>query len=179
MAEARKEKTKKVEKKQEKEEKRQPIALYLGVIIVVVVIIAALLLFTPSSLSNVSFSSFKQNFNVAPRVALVSYYNASGYAEETTCTTALVEILASHRNPATIDFFTIQNNTCTFIPNGIGHPGNLTTTNSSACLSTAASEPSISLNYSSFNRTVVTPDHLNIFGDSSYMQACPIAVDLS
>lgn len=167
-------------KEAKKEGKPTPRYLYYIAILIVIVVIAAVAFVGSSRLSNVSFSSFKQNFEAAPRVSIVVYYhNASIYGLETLCTTDLVEVIAAHRSPATIDFFTINNATCTYIPNGIGHPGNVLTNSSAMCLSTAASEPSISLNYSANNRTVITPYHLNIFGNSQYLRSCPIAVDIS
>ncbi len=154
--------------------------LYPLAIVAVVIAILAIALTGSTLLSNVSFPSFKQNFDSAPRVAVVVYfYNASVYGLETTCTTALVEVLASHRNPSTIDFFTIDNKTCTYIPNGIGHVANVLTTNSTSCLNTAASEPSISLNYGPVNKTSIAPYHLSIHGNREYLRSCPIAVDLS
>ena len=147
---------------------------------VAIAALAVIAYFVLGSASNVSFSSFKQNFESAQRVAVVvHYHNSSTYGLENTCTTYLVEVLASHRNPSTIDFFTIDNNTCTYIPGGIGHPGNVSTTDAATCLKTASSEPSISLSYGSYNRTETTPYGITIYGDSAYMRACPIAVDMS
>jgi hypothetical protein len=168
-------------KKQEKvEAKQKPNYLY-SVVAAIVIIAAAVILFLGTSkLSTASFSSFKQNFNSAPRVSIVVYYqNATSYGQEVICSTDLIEILASHRAPSTIEFFTIENNTCSYIPNGLGAPGNVITNSTAACLKTVAAEPSISLNYSATNSTVITSDSLNIHGNAAYMASCPIAVDLS
>ncbi len=152
---------------------------YLALVIVLVAIIAALA-FGTGMLSGVSFSSFKQNFDSAKRVAVVVYYyNSSIYNTETICSTDLVEVLAAKRNPSTIDFFTIDNGTCTYIPDGIGHPANVLTNSSAMCLNTANSEPSISMSYSPSNYSRITPYHLGIYGNAEYFRSCPIAVDIS
>lgn len=179
MAETEK-KAKKAKKEEKAEEKEGSPWLYLGAAVIAIMAIAAIFYLSSSGLSGVTFSSFKQNFNSAPRVAIVvNYYNQSIYAYQTICSTDLVEILASHRNPSTIDFFTIQNNTCTYIPNGIGRPANVLTNSSSFCLAKASSEPSITLDYGSANSTQITPEHLTIYGDSTYFRGCPIAVEIS
>lgn len=184
MATERKEKEKPSAEQQKKEtaateeKKSRNLTIYVLLIMAALLIIGIVSL--SGSLSNVSFSSFKQNFNSAQRVAFVVYYNnASTYGLETICATDTVEVLSSKRSPSTIDFFTLQSNNCTYIPNGLGHIGNVLTTNSSSCLSTAASEPSIYLNYSNTNSTVITPYHLKIYGNSGYMRSCPLAVDLT
>lgn len=173
--------SKPTEKKEPKPEaKPRSNYIYAVIAVVVIIAVAAVFLLRTNKLSNASFPSFKQNFNSAQRVSLVVYYkNATAYSQEVVCSTDIIEILSSHRTPSTIDFFTIENNTCSYIPNGLGAPGNVLTSSTSACLATAASEPSISLNYSASNSTVITSDHLNIYGDAAYMKSCPIAVDLS
>ena len=152
-----------------------------GVIVIAVVVVA--ILFTVGQAGNGStakFSTFKNNFNSANKVSIVVYYhNASTYGQETICSTYLVEVLAARRNPATINYFTIDNNTCTYIPNGIGHEANVITNSSSSCISQAAGEPTISLAYGDSNSTVITSESLNITGNTEYFKACPIAVDIS
>ncbi len=166
-------------KADEKSSRRSPYLKYLAVAVALIAVIAAFALGT-GMLSGVSFSSFKQNFGSAKRIAVVVYYyNASVYNMETICSTDLVEVLASHRSPSTIDFFTIDNGTCTYIPNGIGHPANVLTNSSAMCLNTANSEPSISMSYSPSNYSRITPYHLGIYGNSEYFRSCPIAVDIS
>ncbi len=163
-----------------REEKKSNAPLYTGIAVALVIILAIAAYAGLGSLSGTSFATFKGNFNSAQRVALVVYFhNTSVYYEQNVCSTDLVEILAAHRNPSTIDFFTINNNTCSYIPNGLGHPANVLTNSSAFCLRTAASEPSLSLNYSSYNHTVITPDHMSVFGNENYFRSCPIAVDIS
>lgn len=152
-----------------------------GVVVIAVVVIAILFIATQGGNgSTAKFSTFKNNFNSANKVSIVVYYhNATTYDQETICSTYLVEVLASRRNPGSINYFTIDNNTCTYIPNGIGHEANVLTNSSSFCLSQAAGEPTISLTYGNSNSTVITPENLNITGNIKYFKACPIAVDIS
>ena len=152
-----------------------------GVVVIAVVAIAILFIATQGGNgSTAKFSTFRNNFNSANKVSIVVYYhNATTYDQETICSTYLVEVLASRRNPGSINYFTIDNNTCTYIPNGIGHEANVLTNSSSFCLSQAATEPTISLTYGNSNSTVITPENLNITGNIKYFKACPIAVDIS
>ena len=169
-------------KKEPKNGKRErpDYTVYIVSTIAIVTVVAAVLLLLPKGFSGVSFSSFKQNFGSASRVALVSYYhNASTYAAETVCATDLIEIISAHRPPSSIDFYTIDNSSCTYLPNGLGKPGNVNTTSASSCLSKAASEPSISLNYSAANQTSIQAYHLAVYGNVKYMESCPIAAEFS
>ena len=175
---------KKDKKEQKSEEKTRPsyntYIIPIITIIAIVIVAAAVLLLLPKVFSGVSFSSFKQNFESASRVAIVSYYhNASTYAAETVCTTDLIEIISAHRPASSIDFYTIDNSSCTYLPSGLGKPGNVNTTSASSCLSKAASEPSVSLNYSATNQTSIQAYHLAIYGNVKYMDSCPIAAEFS
>lgn len=173
----------KEEKKEEKKEGGRQVYPYIIILIILAVAVFVVVEVVQSSgIGGVSFSSFKQNFNAAQRVAIVvNFNNATLYGYEDLCSTATVEVVSSHRDPSTIDFYAIDtsNATCTYIPNGIGHPGNVTTTNSTSCLAVANSEPSITFNYAQANHTTITPQHLTIYGNSKYMQSCPIAVDMT
>lgn len=161
------------------ENSRPDYRIYIVSAIAIIIVAAAVLLLLPKA-SGVSFSSFKQNFESANRVALVVYYqNASTYSAETVCATDLVEIIASHRNASTIDFYTIDNSSCTYLPGGLGKPGNINTTSASTCLATAASVPSIYLNYSASNYTSIQPYSFKVYGNSKYMDSCPVAVEFS
>ncbi len=156
-------------------------AVIAGIIAIAIIAIAAFFISMPGSNANsAKFSTFKSNFNTAEKVSIIVYYhNSSTYGQETVCSTYLVEVLASHRSPGSINYYTIDNNTCTYIPNGIGHAANVITNSTAFCLSRAASQPSISLNYGAANATGITPYRLNITGNMEYFKACPIAVDIS
>jgi len=150
--------------------------LFVLLVILAIIIIAYLafsnFLFTP-------FSTFASNFHAAPRVALVVFFsNESEYISEYQCFTKMIESIAYTRNATTIDFFIINGTTCTYPSKGLGKPIQIATTNASKCLSVAKAEPSIFMNYSITNRTIITPYHLYIYGNNAYMSACPIASEL-
>jgi|GEM_PF-2521428 len=151
---------------------------YLFVLLVILaIIIIAYLAFSNFLLT--PFSTFASNFHAAPRVALVVFFsNESEYVSEYTCFTRMIESIAYTRNATTIDFFIINGTTCTYPSTGLGKPIQIATTNASKCLSVAKAEPSIFMNYSITNRTIITPYHLYIYGNNAYMSACPIASDL-
>jgi len=150
--------------------------LFVSLVILAIIIIAYLafsnFLLTP-------FSTFASNFHAAPRVALVVFFsNESEYISEYQCFTKMIESIAYTRNATTIDFFIINGTTCTYPSTGLGKPIQIATTNASKCLSVAKAEPSIFMNYSNVNRTIITPYHLYIYGNNAYMNACPIASEL-
>ena len=151
---------------------------YLFVLLVILaIIIIAYLAFSNFLLT--PFSTFASNFHAAPRVALVVFFsNESEYISEYSCFTKVIESIAYTRNATTIDFFIINGTTCTYPSTGLGKPIQIATTNASKCLSVAKAEPSIFMNYSINNRTIITPYHLYIYGNNAYMNACPIASDL-
>ena len=150
-----------------------------AVIIILVVAIAAVLFVLVPNVSGVSFQAFKLNFNAAPRVALaVTFHNQTQYEDTVPCYTTMLEIIGRTRNASSIDFYLLNSTTCTYLSQGLGSArGAVKTSNASSCLSTAYSEPSIFLNYSSNNYTRITPDHIYISADSAYLASCPIAAE--
>jgi hypothetical protein len=147
--------------------------------VVAAVILAFFYLVLPS-MSNVPFTTFKGNFNSAGRVALlVTYGNQSQYASEAQCFPALVQALSFVRNASTIDFFILNRTTCFYPTSGLGRASNVTTTTPGSCLARSGSEPTIFLNYSAANRTVVKAYGIYVYGNAAYMAKCPIAVDMS
>lgn len=154
-------------------------AALLAVAIVAVVFLAFFYFVLPS-MSNVPFTTFKGNFDSAGRVALfVAFGNQSQYAAESQCFPALVQALSFSRNASTIDFFIMNSTACYYPSAGLGHVSNVTTATPANCLAKAGSEPSIFLNYSASNYTVVKAYDIYVHGDSAYMAKCPIAVDMS
>ena len=153
--------------------------------IIIIILIAALVIFTflyilPLYVGT-SLSTFKSNFNSGQRIAVVSQYtNSTQYNILSQCSTDIIsaETASNGRNASTIDFYVINSTTCTYAPNGLGHVLNPVTTNASSCEKQITAEPSISLNYSQTNYTVISPYHLTIYGNSKYFLACPIAVGL-
>jgi len=153
--------------------------LAVSLIVVLVIVIAATLVVLLSR-PGVPFSTFKSNFYSASNVAIVATYaNESQYIAESACFPTLREIVSEHRNASTVLFFLINasNSTCTFSPTI--SPISIETKPASYCLSIANSEPSIFLNYSSTNSSIITAYRLKVFGNAQYMQQCPIAIDMS
>jgi hypothetical protein len=151
----------------------------LAVAVVAVVILAFFYLVLPS-MSNVPFTTFKDNFASAARVALiVTYGNQSQYAAESQCFPALVQTLSFTRNASTIDFFILNSTSCFYPTSGLGRASNVTTTTPASCLARAGSEPTLYLNYSAKNSTMVKAYGLYVYGNAAYMAKCPIAVDMS
>ncbi|MGC8776830.1 MAG: hypothetical protein ACP5P2_02715 [Candidatus Micrarchaeia archaeon] len=163
-------------KKKEKKSKIIEYVLVFGIILAILIL--AYLLF--SNFLITPFSTFLSNFKSAPRIAVVvSFQNESQYISEYPCFTKLVGSIAYTRNATTIDFFILNATNCTYPVYGLGRPTQVGTTTRAKCLSIARSEPSIFLNYSSVNRTIITPYHLYVYGNAAYMLACPIAAEFT
>ena len=148
---------------------------------IVIVILAAGGYLVISNYASTSISTFLFNFNSAPRVAVsIIYDNASHLQEIISCSTSIIQAISHTRNASSIDFFIMNSSTCYYSPTGLGHTiSNISTKSAPSCLGVADSEPSIFLNYSVVNRTLITPYHLYVSGDSASMASCGVAVDLA
>ena len=145
----------------------------------IVAIIAVVLYFVYANYLNTPFSTFQRNYDSASRVALaVTYGNVTQYSAEAGCSQYLIQTIAGTRNASTIDFFILNRTMCYYSPTGLGHAINISTVPASQCLGYARSEPSIFLNYSNNNSTVITPYHLYASGNAAYMAKCGIAVEI-
>ncbi len=150
------------------------------VIIAIVAVAAYVISNNGSSYTGVSFSTFKANLDSANTIALVLMYsNDTQLSSEIPCSNYIIEVLSNKRSPSTMSFFEINQTSCVYSPNGLGHTVNPAKTNASACLNEAQSEPSIFLNYTGANASVITADHMYVSGNLQYYAKCPIAVDLT
>ncbi len=152
--------------------------IYLVAVVIVVGVAVFATLAMLLSKPGVPFSTFKSNFYAAPKSAIVVVFrNQSEFISESACYPLLRE--AIHKNLSSVSLFLINasNSTCLFSPNVT--PMTIVYKPASYCLSIASSEPSIFLNYSSINASIVTAYRLTILGNAEYMQQCPIAVDMS
>ncbi len=166
--------------KQESTKSKNKIFPYIvtGILAIIIIVV---LLFVIYNYNSTSFATFKSNFNSAQRIAIVSQYvNGGDYANISQCSTDLVhaETSSLRRNASTIDFYVINATSCTYAPNGLGHVLNPVTTNASSCQKSIASESSISLNYSTYNYTIITPNHLTVYGNNQYFAQCNIAISI-
>ena len=163
-------------------DKKSNRAIYAAVIIAILVV-AAIIIYSVSLQSNASvpFATFKQNFNNAQRVSIASTYTTEGqFINESQCFSSIIQIVSHTRLPKTIDFYLINQTSCTYSKTGLGGQINPITTNASLCVGRALNETGIFLNYTTTgNYTNIEPQHMYIYGNSSYMKACPIAADFA
>jgi hypothetical protein len=159
-------------------------AIMLVVIVIGVAIFASSLLMTHGT-TNTSFDTFKKNYVAAPRVNIfVAAYNGTVLSSTVGCATAIIEqIVASktnHRNATTIDLNIINETSC-IRSNGLGGTGaaNYTTTSLQNCLNTSGVEPSIYINFSLTNTTIIRPDYLYVSGNELFLRECGLASELS
>lgn len=152
-------------------------------ITVAVPIIAILLIFyfavLPSTSVTVPFTTFQKTYLSAPRVGvLLSYQNQSQYGVASQCATELVQIIAQGRNATTIDYYVLNRTECTYPTGGLGHSISIATNSTGWCINASKSEPDIFLNVSSVNSTTITARKLYVHGNTQYMNACPIAIEI-
>ncbi len=150
------------------------IAVIAALAIIAVVI---LYLFLPG-LGGVPFQAFKSNFQSAQRVAIaVTYLNQSQYVNEVPCYSNMLEIIGRTRNASTIDFLLMNATKCEYSPTGLGPSASFITVSAGSCMEIANNEPSIFLNYSGYNYTRITADHLYLGANFAYLASCPIAAE--
>jgi uncharacterized integral membrane protein len=161
-------------------------AKYAIAIIIVVVIIGFAIFAGNYAMQNTnsSFNTFKANFDSAPRVAIfVTAYNGTVLSGTVGCATAIIEEIASsktnHRNTSTIDFNIINQTSCIQSPGLTENNSNYRTTTLQNCLNITKTEPTIYINYSSTNSTVIKPDYLYVSGTGLFLSECGVASEIS
>lgn len=169
---------KKAEKQQKEDEdsknsQRNQYLTILAIAIVVAIIAYGVYYELSRNLPN-NFFTFKTNYNSAARVGLVVRYTNGTYPYIISCATTLIQQLGSNhiRNKSTIDFFVIANSTSCLNWNSTVVP-------ISQCTAKAAGEPSIYINYSNTNSSVITPTSLRLSGDSRFLSQCGVAAELT
>lgn len=170
---------KKTKEREEKQQDAMQIAPKYAIPLIALAAIIGLVYYLLIPNVTTTFPTFLGNFRSAPRVALaVTYGNITQYGFEEPCATQIIQMIAHTRNATTIDIFVMNKTTCYYSPSGLGHAINISTVSASTCLGYAKSEPSVYLNFSSANGTLITPYHLHVDGNAAYMNKCGIAVDL-
>ncbi|MGC8651660.1 MAG: hypothetical protein ACP5UH_00185 [Candidatus Micrarchaeia archaeon] len=143
-----------------------------------------LLLFFYHPSTGQPFYTFESNFHSAKSVAIyMTAYNGTVFASTEPCATSIVENIVSsakyHRNASTIDFFVINQTACFTSSKALGEASNSTQLPVSECINVSKSMPSVFINYSSVNSTIITPDKLVMQGDAAFLGECGIAPALS
>jgi len=161
---------------------------YIAIIgaIIIVIIFAGAIVFGLKSQAppspQASLSAFEHNFESANTIGVYATYttNAS-FSDVIGCSTALVEAIAGksaiHKSYSQIHYFVINQTSCTSAtlgPNAttsVGTIGN--------CTAFSTSHPSIFVNYSTFTKTLIKPDALYFYGNSTSLLECGIASQIS
>ena len=154
-------------------------AIAFVVIVAVSYLVARGLNFNPNPSSD--FSTFKANFDSAPRIAIyATAYNGTVMSSTIGCATEIIENIVAnaqfHRNSSTIDFFIINQTRCTYV-SGLG-ASNGTETSLGSCLNMSGSEPTIYINYSRVNVTTIRSRYLYTSGDRLFLSECGLATEL-
>ena len=130
-----------------------------------------------------SFTAFKSSYIAAPKVAIALVYDTiPQYSASLQCSLALTQVVSRARSQSfssnSIDFV-IMNSTACVYQQGLGYPINFVNDTPENCKALLKSTPTIFLNYSYANYTVVTLNHMYIGGNNDYMTTCPIAAEFS
>ncbi|MGC8586651.1 MAG: hypothetical protein ACP5K5_03880 [Candidatus Micrarchaeia archaeon] len=141
-------------------------------------------LFTYKPVSSTPFYSFLSNFHSAPKVAIyINAHNSTALVSTESCATDIIEdIVASrqyHRNASSIEFFVLNQSECFTNSQSLGVVSNYTQMPASDCINMSDSMPSIFINYSATNSTIVTSKKLIINGDAIFLRECGVAAALS
>ena len=169
-------------------QKKEGIGRQTLAIIAIVIIFAAVfssLFYGLISYKPTSFSAFASNFNKASSVAIyVNYSNGTTFAPELSCSNALIEELTSsvkdHKNASQINFYVLYNDSCIYRQGALGTLiSNYTNATRAECIGYGAGKPSVFINYSSVNRTIITPSKLYFSGDANFLDECGIAYQIT
>lgn len=158
----------------------------IGIAIIVVAIAGAIVYgYVPSNNSQASISLFLRNFKSSGLVGIyVTASNSTELSPAIGCSTSLIEsILESktlHRNSNTMYFFVLNSTSCTYL-DGLGSTAKSynTTASVAQCMNFSRTHPSIFINYSATNRTIIRPDALYIEGDTGFLTECGISSEIS
>lgn len=159
------------------------VSIIIIVLIIGVAIFASSFLNTPGTGNN-SFSVFEKNYDSAPRVNIfVAAYNGTVLSSTIGCATAVIEQLiasrANHRDAGTIDLNIINETSC-IRSVGLGNTSrNYTVTSLQNCLNTSSTEPSLYINYSMTNVTIIKPEYMYISGSALFLRECGLASEFS
>jgi hypothetical protein len=173
-------------KPQQKKQQGGKTKYLVGIILVLMIIAIAVVAnsFFAAKPPNTNFSAFKKNFDAAPRINIFVYDpNGTVYQSTFGCASSvIIQIIANkteHRNSSTIDFNVVNQTTC-IRSNGLGGAGtNYTTTSVQSCLATTSTEPTLYINYSTHNTTIIRPDYLYVSGDALFLRECGVASEIS
>ena len=185
--------------KQQKAEKEKPAAatgqqnpkprgraFWAGIFIIIIMFaIAGGLVYGLNRGAPASFSTFQSNFNSAPRVAIfVTANNGTQLAATVGCATSVIQqIVASkttHRNASTIDFYVMNATSCVYSPTGIGGQlQNYTYSTPGRCINVSTKEPSLFINYTDANTTIIKSTSLVIEGNYRFLLQCAVASEMA
>lgn len=153
--------------------------------VAVSVLVTAYIYENENSASNVPLSAFLGNLRAAPTMGIfVTNLNGTVYSDANYCATSLIYQIISqnytHRDPATIDYFVLTPNTstCTYTQ-GLRSASNLTNTSISDCMNISTTMPSIFINYSTVNRTIIRNNAMYIEGSPEYLYECGISAQVN
>ncbi len=160
--------------------RKQNIYLYAIAVLIAIDIV----LFAAKPAMSQPFYSFANSFHSAPKVAIYAIaYNGTALTSTVGCASAIIENIISskqyHRNASSIEFFVINQTACFSPAHGLGSGSNATQLPLSECINQSRSVPSIFINYSIENKTIINLKSIYIWGNVQFLKECGIAEALS
>lgn len=183
------EKAKAAEKKEESQVSQSYLIALIVVIIAVAIAAAYLASIARGGLTggNISFAQFQSSFLAAPRVAIFTTDLPIAGTNNTTeqytfeCANPLIqEIIENreyHRNSSSIDYYIVTKSGCAKI-GGLGVDANAINISSTQCSMDIGQEPTIFINYSTSNTTIIKANYLYTAGTASFLRECGIATEI-
>lgn len=179
---AKREQRKETKQKAEKTGTRKPVILVLVLLIIIIAGIAYSFMYTPIIGGNIN--TFKNSFATAQRVAIYAMgYNGTALSSTSGCATFIIESIVSsrqnHRNASTIDYYVLNRTNCVYSSAPLGSiSSNYIITSQQNCLNASTVEPSIFINYSQSNTTLIQGNRLYVSGNKLFLAQCGIAQSL-
>ncbi|MCL5405063.1 MAG: hypothetical protein M1125_04505 [Candidatus Marsarchaeota archaeon] len=153
-------------------------------IIIILIIFAGAIVYSlrVSKPAPASFSEFQKNFESANAIGVyASYTDNTSFSSTVACSTALIEAItgdsAMHKSPGQIHFFILNSTACTY--SVLGPNATSYTSTVANCTAFSTTHPSIFINYSAYARTVITPNAIYVYGNSTSLAECGIASEIS
>jgi hypothetical protein len=152
-------------------------------IVIMFIAVAGGLVYGLNRSTGTSITTFENNFNSAPTIAIVvSAKNNTELGPPISCATNLIEEITSahgsaHRSASSIVQYYMNASICSYSQIGVSE--NATAATPAQCLSMSSAYPRIVINYSDTNSTTITPDALYVSGNLQFLSECGVASEIS
>jgi hypothetical protein len=176
----------KEEKKDSPDQSKRNVGVVVLVVIIVLAVAGALAygLNAPQQ-SQTSIDVFESNFDSAQNVSIiVTAYNGPTLAASSGCASSLIEQVtathgSAHKNASMIGFYVINSTKCLYTQHLRITGAKYSNSTPEFCVNLTKGTPSIFINYSNANRTIIMPDALYVSGTMEFLSQCGVASEIT